>query len=80
VSVNYATANGTAVSNTGCGGSSLYVGVSGTLSFAPGATTKVVRVDLLDCKVAGSHTFTLKLSSPIHATIARASVTITISQ
>jgi hypothetical protein len=37
-----------------------------------------VRVDLNNCSLAGSHTFTLNLSSPLNATIVRASTTITI--
>ena len=85
VTVAYATANGTALSSTGCvQNADTYVGVPpsgvpGTLTFAPGETTKVVRVDLNNCNVSGSFTFTLRLSSPMNATIGRASVTITIT-
>ena len=85
VSVTYGTVNGTALSSTGCvQNADTYVGVPpsgvpGTLTFAPGETTKVVRVDLNNCNVSGSFTFTLRLSSPMNATIGRASVTITIT-
>ncbi len=68
VTVSYATANSTAVSGTSCDAE--YVGVSGTLTFAPGETTKVVRVDLNDCGVSGFRSFTFDLSSPQNATIA----------
>src|SRR5439155_17119625 len=55
VSVAYATANSTAIGGAICNNS--YVGVSGTLNFVPGDTTKVVRVDLLNCNVAGFKSF-----------------------
>ena len=59
VSVNYTTADSTAVAGTACGNSADYVGASGTLNFAPGETTKVVRVQILDCptrrRVRGIH-------------------------
>src|SRR6202022_679169 len=72
VSVNYATANSSAAGNTVCNFD--YVPVSGTLNFAVGETTKVVRVDLLDCAIVkGFVSFTLGLSTPVNATIARAS-------
>ncbi len=71
VSVNYATANGTAGSVTACNGD--YIGVAGTLNFAPGETTKVVRVDIDDCNdVETLESFTFNLSNAINATIARA--------
>jgi chitinase len=81
VTVNYATANGTATSNTGCGFTSdRYVGVSGTLTFTPGQTTQVVRVDLLNCNQANPGTFTLNVSAATNATIQRATATITVVQ
>src|SRR6266540_951498 len=71
-SVNFATANGSAASSTGCPAD--YDGVSGTLNFAPGETTKVVRVDIFDCAIVEAlESFTLELSAPGGATIARAS-------
>ena len=52
VSVAYATANSTAIGGTICNNS--YVGVSGTLNFVPGDTTKVVRVAIQNAaSVAG---------------------------
>ena len=71
VTVNYATANSTAGGGTGC--NNTYVPVSGTLTFSPGATTKVVQVTLLNCHIAGFLSFTFNLSAPTNATIIRAS-------
>ena len=71
VTVNYATAQGTAGSGNAC--NALFVGVSGTLTFVSGVTTQVVRVDLLNCNVAGLHSFTFNLASPTNATIIRTS-------
>ena len=72
VTVAYTNANSSAIGSTSCNFD--YVGVNGTLSFAPGETTKTIRIDLLDCPdVEGFQSFTLELSSPTNATIARAS-------
>ena len=77
VTVHYATANGTASSGTSCNGD--YIGVSGTISFAPGETTKTIRIDLLDCAaVDPTETFSLTLTSPVNATIARPTVQVSI--
>jgi hypothetical protein len=77
VSVNYATADSSAIHSTGCPWD--YVGVSGTLNFAVGETTKVVRVDLFDCAVTDTtKSFTFGLTTPVNATIARASALVTI--
>ena len=51
VSVDVLDLNSTAVASTACNFD--YVGVSGTLNFAPGETTKVVRVQILDCPNTG---------------------------
>src|SRR4051812_27367220 len=48
VTVNYATANSGAGSLSACNGD--YIGVAGTLSFAPGETSKTVRVAINDCE------------------------------
>src|SRR4029077_15774271 len=70
VTVNYSTFNSTAGASNGCNAD--YVGASGTLTFAPGETTKVVRVQLLDCAlVEPFETFLFQLSTPGGATIAR---------
>jgi sugar lactone lactonase YvrE len=76
LTVSYATTDGTAVST---GPHPNYTATSGTLTFPPGATTATVAVPLLD---SGSQTapltFTLTLSSPQAATLARGQATGTI--
>jgi DNA-binding beta-propeller fold protein YncE len=73
VSVNYATADGTAIAGTN------YTATSGTLTFAPGVTTQTIRVPLLG---SGSQTtpltFTVNLSSPQLATLSQSQATGTI--
>lgn len=65
VSVNYATTNGTATA----GGD--YSQTSGTLSFAPGETTKTIQVPILDDLVGEpTETFQVNLSNAANATIA----------
>ena len=59
VSVDYATADGTAAAGAD------YTATSGTLSFAVGETAKTVSVPLLDDAIdEGKETFTLELSNP----------------
>ena len=59
VSVDYATADGTATAGAD------YTATSGTLAFAAGETAKTVSVALLDDAIdEGKETFTLKLSNP----------------
>ena len=59
VTVDYATADGTAVAGAD------YTAASGTLTFAPGETAKTVSVALLDDAIdEGKETFTLELSNP----------------
>jgi hypothetical protein len=58
-SINYATANGTAVGGVN------YVATSGTLSFAPGETSKSFTVPIRnDGQATGNLTFTVALSAP----------------
>jgi hypothetical protein len=65
VTVDYATANGTAQAGSD------YTPASGTLSFAPGERTMTIDVAVLaDSLVESSETFTLTLSSPVNGTIA----------
>jgi hypothetical protein len=65
VTVNYATANGTATAGSD------YVAASGPLSFAAGETTRPVSVTVnADALVEGSETFTVGLSGPTGAGIA----------
>ncbi|MFM6269068.1 MAG: Calx-beta domain-containing protein, partial [Dolichospermum sp.] len=62
VSVNYATANGTATAGLD------YTATNGTLTFAPGATSQVINIPILnDSFNEADETFTLTLSSPTNA-------------
>ncbi|MCA0302386.1 MAG: cellulase family glycosylhydrolase [Proteobacteria bacterium] len=73
VTVNYATGNGTATAGSD------YTAASGTLSFAAGETSKVVRVTVAgDTAVEANETLTLTLSSPSGATLADGSAVGTI--
>ncbi len=64
LTVNYATADGTAIAGTN------YTATSGTLTFAPGWTTATIDVPVLDSgTLTTSLTFTLNLSNPVGATI-----------
>lgn len=63
VSVDYRTTEGTATEGVD------YVGASGSLTFAPGETEKVVSVDVVgDLEDEPDETFSLDLSSPANAT------------
>ena len=63
--VNFATANGTATAGSD------YTATSGTLTFAPGETTKTIAVPIIgDTVVESNETFTVKLSGATNATIA----------
>ena len=65
VTVNYATADGTATSPADFGA------ISGTLTFAPGVTTQPISVSIVNDAIAeGNETFTVALSNPTVATIA----------
>ena len=66
VSVNYATANGTAVAGID------YSQTSGTLIFPAGVTSETVNVPITTVLTGGpTKTFALNLSSPVNATISR---------
>src|SRR5262249_32568188 len=66
VSVNYATADGTALAGTD------YVQTSGTLVFAPGVTSQTISVPIITVANAGpTKTFTMNLSGAVNATITR---------
>ena len=70
VSVHYSSPESSADGGSFCNYN--YVPGSGTLTFAPGETTKVVRVDLLDCSPSETlKSFALNLDTPVNATIAR---------
>ncbi len=73
VSVSYATANGTATAGSD------YVASSGTLTFSPGVTARSVAVTVNgDTAVESDETFSVGLSSPTNASIARGTGTGTI--
>jgi hypothetical protein len=72
VTVSYATANGSADSSD-------YTPTSGTLTFAPGQTSQTVTVPVFgDPNPDANETFTLTLSGPSGATLARSQATATI--
>jgi hypothetical protein len=74
VSVQYATANGTATAGSD------YTTTSGTLTFAPGQTSKPIPVPVIgDTTVEADETFTVTLSSPTNATLGTAQATGTIT-
>ena len=73
VSVRYATSDGTAVAGSD------YVAARGAVRFAPGQTSKTVKVPVLeDAHDENRETLTLTLSSPFGATLADATATGTI--
>jgi len=64
ITVNYSTADGTALAGSD------YTASSGTLTFAPGQTSKTVTVTVLgDTVVEGTESFTLNLSGATNATL-----------
>ena len=73
VSVNFATANGTASSPSD------YLSTTGTLTFLPQQVVQTVFVTISgDTAFEPDETFTMNLSNPVHATISRAQGTATI--
>jgi hypothetical protein len=74
VTVNYATAPGTALAGSD------FTATAGTLTFAPGQTTRTILVRTLDDTLSeGSETFVVNLSNPVGATIADAQAVGTIA-
>jgi len=70
ITVQYATMNGTAIAGSD------YTAASGALTFAPGETSKTITVQVLRDTIAeASEAFTLRLSSPTNATLAKTSAT-----
>jgi hypothetical protein len=68
VTVRWATVNGTAVAGSD------YVAASGTVTFAPGQTAKTVTIQVKgDRTKERAEAFVVRLTSPTHATVARAS-------
>lgn len=73
VSVNFATADGTARSGAD------YQATSGTLTFAPGETAKTITIQVIgNSRFEAEKTFSVTLSSPSGATLGSASATVTI--
>src|SRR5204862_239169 len=73
ITVNYATANNTAMAPGD------YLSTSGVLSFAPGDTIKTISVVIADDSVEElDKTFLLNFSSPTFATLAQTQATVTI--
>ena len=73
VTVNYATANGSAVAPTD------YTSAAGTLTFAPGVTTGIITIPVNgDTTPEADETFTVNLSGATNATVSDASGTVTI--
>jgi uncharacterized repeat protein (TIGR01451 family) len=67
VSVHYATANGSATAGSD------YLSTSGTLSFAPGTTSRTIGVTVVgDTAIEANEVFYVNLSAAVNATIARA--------
>ncbi|OYZ80740.1 MAG: hypothetical protein B7Y12_07775 [Rhizobiales bacterium 24-66-13] len=74
VTVSYSTAGGTATAGSD------FTAATGTLTFAPGETSKVVHVPVAgDMAVEANETLSLTLSAPAGATLAHASATGTIT-
>ena len=74
VTVSYATADGTATSPAD------YTAASGTVTFAPGETTKTIAVSIVgDAVDEPDETFTVNLSSPGNATIVDGQAIVTIA-
>ncbi|EAQ79300.1 Calx-beta domain-containing protein [Blastopirellula marina] len=73
VTVDYATADGTAVAGSD------YVATAGTLTFAAGETSKIVTVDILNDGIfENPESFTFSLSNAVHATIGDSAAVATI--
>ena len=74
VTIDYATADGTASASTD------YVATSGTLTFPAGTTSRVITVPLVnDTAAEGAETFVVNLSNAVNATIADSQATVTIA-
>ena len=73
VSVNYASADGTALAGSD------YTSVSGTLNFSEGEVSKTIEVPILDdLIVEGPENFSINLSGPVNASVATSTGTATI--
>ena len=74
ITVDYTSADGTAVAPGD------YAGVSGTLSFAPGQTSKTVDVDIAgDTTYENDETLTVALSNPVNVVLGSTPATVTVT-
>ncbi|WP_017294026.1 S8 family serine peptidase [Geminocystis herdmanii] len=74
VTVQYATANGSAIAGSD------YTNTTGTLTFTPGETSKVINVPILNDNInEPDETFTVTLSNPTNGVIVSATSTVTIT-
>lgn len=79
VTVDYASADGTATTANGAVGGADYAATSGTLSFGPGDLTKTISVQIGgDTTSEPDETLSVVLSAPTHAVLATATATGTI--
>lgn len=73
ITVDYSTADGTAIGGTD------YTPISGILTFAPGQTSQTISVQILNDSASSSNTyFTLNLTNPTNALVATSTATATI--
>ncbi|MGI9251864.1 MAG: Calx-beta domain-containing protein, partial [Pseudohongiellaceae bacterium] len=78
--IDYATSDGTATNNGTTPAGNDYTQATGSLTFAPGETSKSVTLTILDDTLGeGDETFTLHLSNPTRLTLGNSAATITIT-
>jgi chitinase len=78
VTLSYTTTDGTASSCDGCSNAYEYSAASGAVTFAPGQTTKVVRVEIENTGITVEQYFTFNISNATNATITRAAQKVSI--
>ncbi|HEY9690816.1 MAG TPA: Calx-beta domain-containing protein, partial [Oculatellaceae cyanobacterium] len=72
ITVNYATANGTALTGSD------YTSTTGTLTFNPGVTSQAINIPILNNSVnEANETFTLKLTNPTNANLGTTNIVTT---
>ena len=75
VSVDYLTVNGTALAGVD------FQQVTGTLTFKPGETVRMISIPILDDEIIekGDETFTISFSNPVNATLVDSEATLTLA-
>jgi Calx-beta domain len=74
VTVSYATADGTATAGSD------YTAANGTLTFRPGEKEKTIQITVAgDTRIEPNETFTIALTNPVNATVAKGTATATIT-